>query len=51
MLSPFLVSPPKTPYSIPPYPTSMKVFPHAPTYSNIPVLACPYTRELTLRWT
>ena len=38
MLSPFLVSPPKTSYSTPPPP-----FAHQPNHSCFPVLAFPYT--------
>jgi hypothetical protein len=32
VLSPFLVSPPQTPYHIPHPPASMRVLPHPPTY-------------------
>jgi len=36
MLSPFLVSPPETHYSIPHPPASMRVFPSSPTHSLPP---------------
>jgi hypothetical protein len=43
MLSPFLVSPAQTPYSIPPPPAFMRVFTNPPTQSCYPTLAFPYT--------
>ena len=36
MLSPFLASPPKTPYPILPPPASMRVLTHWPTHSSLP---------------
>ena len=42
MLSPFLVSPPETPYPIPPTPASMTVFSHPLTHSSFPILTFPY---------
>ena len=41
MLSPFLVSPPETPYPILPPPVSMRVFLHPPTNSHLPTLNSP----------
>jgi hypothetical protein len=43
MLSPFLVSPPKTPYPILPLRASMRVLLHPFTHSCLPALAFPYT--------
>ena len=45
MLSPFLISPPKTPYLILPPPA------HPPTHSCFPVLAFPYTGAQSLHRT
>ena len=42
MLSPFLVSPPKTPYPMPLPSASMRVFPYPPTYSCLPTRALPH---------
>jgi hypothetical protein len=42
ILSPFLISPPKPPYPIPPLPA------HQPTHSCFPILAFPYTGTLSL---
>ena len=44
MFPPFLVSPPKTPYSI----TSFPLRTNTPTHSHFPVLAFPYTGALSL---
>ena len=43
MLSPFLVSPQKIPYPIPPPPASMRGLPNPLIYSHFLVLAFPYT--------
>ena len=51
MLSPFLVSPLETPYPIHPLPVSMRVFPHPPNHSHLPVLAFPYIRASSLHKT
>ena len=43
MLSPFLVSPAQTPYSIPPPPASRRVFHYQTTYSHLTALEFPYS--------
>ena len=51
MLSPFLVSPLKTPYPILPPPASMRVFPHPPTHSCLTTLASPFDGATSLHRT
>ena len=51
MLSPFLLSPLQIPYPIPPYPASMKVFPHLPTHFGLTTLAFLYTGASSLHRT
>ena len=42
MLSPFLVSPLKTPYLVSPTPDSLRMLPYPPTHSCLNTLAFPY---------
>ena len=51
MLSPFLVSPPQTPYPISPPPAPMRVLSHPLTHSHLTALAYPYTRAFILHRT
>jgi hypothetical protein len=51
MLSPFPISPLQTPYPISPPPASMRMLPHSPTHSLIPVLAFSYTGASSLHRT
>jgi hypothetical protein len=46
MLSPFQISLPETPYPIPLPHASIRVLPHLPTHSYLPILAFPYTGTL-----
>jgi hypothetical protein len=48
MLSPFLVSPLKTHYPIPPPPASIRMLPLLPTDSHLTTLAFSYTEVLSL---
>jgi len=48
MLSPFLVSPPQTPYPTTLPPSSMRVLLHPPSLSHFTALAFTYTGELSL---
>jgi hypothetical protein len=43
--------PPETPYSIPPPPASMRVYPHQPTHSCFPSITFPYTGASSLHGT
>ena len=48
MLSPFSVSPPKSPSPIPPSPDSIRMLP-LPLNSHLTALSFPYTRESSLQ--
>ena len=48
MLFPFLLSPLETPYPILPNTASVRVLPHPPTHSCLPILAFPYIRASSL---
>jgi hypothetical protein len=49
MISPFLVSPPQTPYHLPP-PASMRVLPHPPTLPQHPSIPLPWVIEPPQDW-
>ena len=51
MLSPFLVSPLKTPYSIPLTPASMRMFVLPPTHPYFPILTFSYSGTVSLHRT
>ena len=48
IISPFPVSSLQTPYTIHPYPVSMRVLPHPPTHSLLIALAFLYTEASSL---